>query len=301
MVETKLGKDHSMPGWRAEGSSAPHLAYREVESAPSPTGSHATATPAGSTDGRKIKPMGRPRLEGKSTNSRRRAAGQADGDENDDDGYETQRSSQDSFGASQGSRTGSTVSLGGGSDGSETTGSTCPLGATPGPSRSDVLPVLSSPARPTHGRKRQLTSVSATDQSSRRITRSRNGTQAGSASGAHARRTFSVLGKNMAKVRDPAVVSTSAPSDAPNGSSGQDDQVLRGKAKREARKRRAEIGRRERIEAEAWGIGGGLDDAEEGGGNANEGRRTRGAAAAVSGRKKEEGEGTIKGIKELYI
>ena len=109
----------------------------------------------------------------------------------------------------------------------------------------------------------------------------------------------------MAKVRDAAVPSAAQPNDDAL-TPGQDDQVLRGKAKREARKRRAEIGRRERIEAEAWGIGGGLDDVDESSNNANEGRRTRGAAgaaaaAAASGRRREEGEGAIKGIKELYI
>jgi len=106
----------------------------------------------------------------------------------------------------------------------------------------------------------------------------------------------------MAKVRDAAVPSAAQPNDDAL-TPGQDDQVLRGKAKREARKRRAEIGRRERIEAEAWGIGGGLDDADGSSNNANEGRRTRGAAgaAAAAGKRREEGEGAIKGIKELYI
>ena len=106
----------------------------------------------------------------------------------------------------------------------------------------------------------------------------------------------------MAKVRDAAVPSAAQPNDDAL-TPGQDDQVLRGKAKREARKRRAEIGRRERIEAEAWGIGGGLDDVDESSNNANEGRRTRGAAgaAAAAGKRREEGEGAIKGIKELYI
>jgi hypothetical protein len=280
-VETKLDKEDAAPGWRVDAAPGTHLAWRDNdESAPSPTGSHATCTPTGSADGRKIKAMGRPRLEGKAARTRRVAGSAESGPaQDDDDGYET--SSLDSFGASQGSRTGSTISLGGGSDGSGSTGSTCPLGDVAA-STSTALPSVPSPARPTHGRKRQLTSVSANDQSSRRITRSRNG---GTLPGSPARKTFSVLGKNMAKVRDPAVTSTSEALNA-------DDQVLRGKAKREARKRRAEIGRRERIEAEAWGLGAD-EPAQDGQG---EGRRTRGGAA-----KKEEGEGAIKGIKELYI
>jgi hypothetical protein len=256
-VETKLDKEEGASGWTVDAATGSHLAYRDnVESAPSPTGSHATCTPTGSTDGRKIKAMGRPRSEGRAARTRRVAGSAESGPaQDDDDGYET--SSLDSFGA------------------------TCPLGDVAA-STSTVLPSVPSPARPTHGRKRQLTSVSANDQSSRRITRSRNG---GTLPGSPARKTFSVLGKNMAKVRDPAVASTSEALNA-------DDQVLRGKAKREARKRRAEIGRRERIEAEAWGLGAD-EPAQDGQG---EGRRTRGGAA-----KKEEGEGAIKGIKELYI
>ena len=319
MVEARLGKDETDPShamttevnatgrsWSIDsddprrGTSRhhhthPHLAYRDGVGSPYPSsgGSNATGTPTGSTDGRKIKPMGKPRLDRKA----RRA--QVEGDDGlDEDDQRHRGSSLDSLVASQESRTGSTVSLGG-SDESQTTGSTCPLPAEGVPASTSVA---KSPARPTHGRKRQLTSASANDQSSRRVTRSRqaSGSGPGSAPNTPTRRTFSVLGKNMKKVAPQDLeLEVGEENVAPNEIGvGETNDVLRGKAKREARKRRAEIGRRERIEAEAWGLGGGGAGEPE----QDTGRKTRGGAAGGGGMgKKEEGEGAIKGIKELYI
>jgi hypothetical protein len=322
MVEARLGKDENDPNhatttdvdatgrsWSIDSDDPqrsahrhhhthPRLAYRDGVGSPYPSsgGSNATGTPTGSTNGRKIKPMGKPRLDRKA----RRA--QVEGEEGVDEDDQRQRgSSLDSLVTSQESRTGSTVSLGG-SDESQTTGSTCPLPAEGAPASTSVV---KSPARPTHGRKRQLTSASANDQASRRVTRSRqaSGSGPGSAPNTPTRRTFSVLGKNMKKVPPQDVeLEVGEENVAPTQTgAGESIDVLRGKAKREARKRRAEIGRRERIEAEAWGLGGsgaGGDREPE----QDTGRKTRGGAAGGGiGKKKEEGEGAIKGIKELYI
>ena len=324
MVEAKLGKDETDPNhttttgvdgtgrsWSIDsddpqrGGGAhrhhhthPHLAYRDGVGSPYPSsgGSNATGTPTGSTDGRKIKPMGKPRLDRKARRAR------VEGEDGvDEDDHRQRGSSLDSLVASQESRTGSTVSLGG-SEESQTTGSTCPLPAENTPASTSVA---KSPARPTHGRKRQLTSASANDQSSRRVTRSRqaSGSGPGSAPNTPTRRTFSVLGKNMKKVPPQDVeLEVGEENVAPTEiGTGESNDVLRGKAKREARKRRAEIGRRERIEAEAWGLGGG-GAGEDGEPEQETGRRTRGGAVGGGmGKKKEEGEGAIRGIKELYI
>lgn len=264
------------------------LVYREPsESLDQSSACSTTAgTPTGSTDGREIRRMGRPRKEAMVDDDRVVVEIPKSHSAREDSlvpgaGSSSQASS---------SATGSTVSL-------------APSTPDVGESTPSTSKVVSSVRRP-HGHKRQLTfgSTGGGDPATttRRVTRSRkvgggssSGGGGGAAGGTTTRKTYSVLGKNMKQQTTEA--SHSSMQDASPAAASEAEPPLRGKEKRNARKRRAEISRRERIEAEAWGLG--CDDVDSSGGGVDGPdesiRRTRGDVSR--------NESAVNGIKELYI
>lgn len=159
-----------------------------------------------------------------------------------------------------------------------------------------------TPVRPIGTRKRQLTSASDSVRMNGRSNRFRGSINTHGGSGGYVvsasspthKKQFSVLGKNMPRRESASAnhASESVASSTRSASAGQGSApVLRGKEKREARKKRAELSRRERIEAEAWGVG---EDEEDG----------KGKKAGMTLRARRSGGDdatATKALKELYI